>query len=163
MNRYSPNKYFFYEKINVILCSADKKDLSAFCFLTSSGKITNWINMSNSMSVHLLLTQAIPGDSGAAVFFFPLYILFSELTHGNLKDWNSKTSKLPLCVGSIFHWHQNVTSTFIIGLDNKPPSRGLLLSGGFSVAIMSGYNSATWENLAPLHGRFFFSKLLSKW
>lgn len=89
-------------------------------------------------------------------FFSPLYILFSELTHGNLKNWNSKTSKLPLCVGSIFHWHQNVTSTFITGLDNKPPSRGLLLSGGFSVPIMSGYNSATWENLAPLQDVSFF-------
>lgn len=46
-----------------------------------------------------------------------------------LKDWNTQTSKLPLCVRSIFHWHQGYTLTFIIGLNNKPSSRGQLLGG----------------------------------
>lgn len=114
-----------------MLCRQERSKcilLVFFFFLTSSGKITNGINMSNSLSVHLLLAQAIPGDSGTAAFFSPLHFVFRTDTW-EVEDWNSKTSKLPLCVGNIFHWRQNVTSTFIIGLDNKPPSRGLLFSG----------------------------------
>lgn len=128
VNRHSPNKYVFYEKINVILCSADKKDLSAFWFFNKQWENYKPNQYVHSLPVHLLLAQPLPRDTGTAAVFSPLHFVFRTDTW-ELEDWNSKTSKLPLCVGIIFHWHQNVTSTFIIWLDNKPPSRGLLLSG----------------------------------
>lgn len=154
VNRHSPNKYVFYEKINVILCSADKKDLSAFWFFNKQWENYKLNQYVHSLPVHLLLAQPLPGDTGTAAVFSPLHFVFRTDTW-ELEDWNSKTSKLPLCVGIIFHWHQNVTSTFIIWLDNKPPSRGLLLSE-FPVPIMADYNSTTWENLALLQVHIFF-------
>lgn len=128
VNRHSPNKYVFYEKINVILWSADKKDLSAFWFFNKQWENYKLNQYVHSLPVHLLLAQPLPRDTGTAAVFSPLHFVFRTDTW-ELEDWNSKTSKLPLCVGIIFHWHQNVISTFIIWLDNKPPSRGLLLSG----------------------------------
>ena len=87
------------------------------------------------------------------------YILFSELTHGNLRTEILRLQSSHSVWEASFTGIKDDTIAFIIGLNNKPSSRGATPWRKLPAPIMSDYNLATWGIVAYLHIRHsYFSK-----
>ena len=68
VDRYS-EQTLFHEKINGIFCCTETKDLSTFWSFNKQQENYKLNQYVQQNACSLLLTQAIPGDSRAAVFF----------------------------------------------------------------------------------------------